>query len=243
MLSTPHPNLRYIQQLKSTQDLYNCKYVSLSKHLKHYTSILLTMESTISLTNQEIVKEVPIKLLSPQNPTPEETIFLSNIDQAVIFPVETLFFFEVPPNKTPASTLPVFDLVRKAVAEVLLVPYYFMAGRLQFNQESNRLELLCNNGGVLFVCAESGLELKDLGNLSLPNSTFHLLIHRPGLYNSLADTPLFTIQAIPSTLEISRKAHRKLNDILVYLLWYEVIRGAVLGQCWIHPFNSRVWCI
>ncbi|KAI8561620.1 hypothetical protein RHMOL_Rhmol04G0354700 [Rhododendron molle] len=173
------------------------------------------MESTISLTNQEIVKEEPIKLFSPQNPTPEETIFLSNIDQAVIFPVETLFFFEVPPNKTPASTLPVFDLVRKAVAEVLLVPYYFMAGRLQFNQERNRLELLCNNGGVLFVCAESRLELKDLGNLSLPNSTFHLLIHRPGLYKSLADTPLFTIQAIPSTLEISRKAHRKLNDILV----------------------------
>lgn len=155
------------------------------------------MESTISLTNQDIVKEDPIKLYSPKNPTPEEeTIFLSNIDQAVIFPVETLFFFEVQPNKTSASTLHVSDLVKKAVAEVLLVPYYFMAGRLQFDQQDNRLELLCNNGGVLFVCAKSRLELSDLGNLSLPNSTFHHLIHRPGLHKSLADTPLFTIQAI-----------------------------------------------
>ncbi|GFZ14003.1 hypothetical protein Acr_24g0001930 [Actinidia rufa] len=113
-----------------------------------------------------------------------ETIFLSNIDQAVGFPVETVFFFQVPPTKA-SSTLNICEVVKRAVAEVLLVPYYFMAGRLNFNHGSNRLELVCNNAGVMFVGATSRLALKDLGNLSLPNASFHRFIHRPGLYKSL----------------------------------------------------------
>ncbi|KAA8548494.1 hypothetical protein F0562_000239 [Nyssa sinensis] len=152
------------------------------------------MEITTSLTDQDVVKKEPVKLLSPKNPTPVETIYLSNIDQAVNFPVETIFFFEVPPNKSSSTTLHISEAVKKAVAEVLLVPYYFMAGRLNFNHGTNRLELLCNNAGVLFVSATSRLKMKDLGNLSLPNSTFDHFIHRPGIYKSLAETALFTIQ-------------------------------------------------
>ncbi|KAK3038976.1 hypothetical protein RJ639_027461 [Escallonia herrerae] len=108
------------------------------------------VQSTISLTNQDILKDDPVELFSPKNPTPVETIYLSNIDQAVTFPVETVFFYEVPPSKS-SSTLDIAEVVKRAVSEVLLVPYYFMAGRLDFNHEINRLELLCNNAGVLFV--------------------------------------------------------------------------------------------
>ncbi|XP_059630168.1 acyltransferase GLAUCE-like [Cornus florida] len=150
--------------------------------------------TTTHLTKDDVVKEEPIKLFSPNTPTPPlETIFLSNIDQAVIFSVETLSFYELPPTKS-TSTLGISDSVKKAVAEVLLVPYYFLAGRLDFNHEANRFELLCNNAGVLFVSATSRLTLKDLGNLSAPNYTFRHFIHRPGLYKSLAETALFTIQ-------------------------------------------------
>ncbi|XVF28346.1 hypothetical protein REPUB_Repub15cG0021800 [Reevesia pubescens] len=148
---------------------------------------------TISITNQDIVKEEPVTLVSPKNPMPVETIFLSNIDQAVTFPVETVFFFDVPQDNT-SSTLDICLRVKQAVADVLLVPYYFMAGRLNFNHETNRLQLLCNNSGVLFASATSRLKLKDLGSLSLPNSTFHHFVHRPGLYKSLDETALFTIQ-------------------------------------------------
>lgn len=153
------------------------------------------MDATISITDQDVVKEEPLKLVSPINPTPLETIFLSNIDQAVTFPVETVFFFELSPSKS-SLTLNVSEKIKKAVAEKLLVPYYFMAGRLNFSRETKRLELLCNNAGVLFVSATSRLKLKDLGNLSLPNSTFHHFIHRPGLYKGLAETALFTVQAM-----------------------------------------------
>ena len=132
---------------------------------------------------------------SVKNSLPVETIFLSNIDQALVFPVETIFFFEVPSNvKNPSSTLNAAERVKEAV-QVLLGPYYFMAGRLNFNQETKRVELLCNNAGVLFVSATSELTLKELGDLSQPNPTFHHLIHRPGLYKGLLETAIFTIQA------------------------------------------------
>ncbi|KAF8401511.1 hypothetical protein HHK36_012451 [Tetracentron sinense] len=147
------------------------------------------MEISVSITNHDVVKEEPVTLVSPENPTPLETIFLSNIDQAVAFPVETVYFFEVSPCRI-SSTLDTSERVKKAVSEVLLIPYYFIAGRLNLNLETNRLELFCNNAGVSFVSATSRLGLKDLGNLSLPNSSFHHLLHRPGRFKSLAETPV-----------------------------------------------------
>ena len=173
------------------------------------------MDITIPITNQDVVKEEPLKLVSPKNQLdPPETIFLSNIDLAVTFPVETLFFFEVPAYMS-YSTLDISQRVKQAVAEVLLVPYYFMAGRLNFNHETGRLQLLCNNAGGLFVSATSRLRLKDIGKLSLPNSTFHHLVHRPGLYKSPAETALFTIQAnalLCSTLLISLLINNHLSQ-------------------------------
>ncbi|XP_031274340.1 omega-hydroxypalmitate O-feruloyl transferase-like [Pistacia vera] len=154
------------------------------------------MEITSSdpMNELDLAKEEPVVLVSPKNPNPIQTIFLSNIDQAVTFPVEKLFFFHSPPNKT-SSTHEIVERVKESVAEVLLVPYYFMAGRLHMNLETSRLEILCNNAGVLFVAAKSKLMSKDLGDLSVPNSTtFHHFVHRPGLDKSLAETALFTIQ-------------------------------------------------
>ncbi|XP_057958443.1 acyltransferase GLAUCE-like [Malania oleifera] len=152
------------------------------------------MEETNFLVEPQVVaKAEPQSLFSPKNPSPAEKLFLSNIDQAVTFPVEIVFFFEVEPEMS-ASTVGIAERVKRAVAEVLLVPYYFMAGRLNFNSETGRLELLCNNAGVDFVSAASGLRLKDLGKLFLPNPSFSHFVHRPGLFKSPADTPLLTIQ-------------------------------------------------
>ncbi|KAL3634598.1 hypothetical protein CASFOL_021652 [Castilleja foliolosa] len=150
--------------------------------------------TTISITDQELVKQDPITLYSPSNPIPIETIFLSNIDQTVTFPVETVFFYEAKPNMAYASTATIAGKLKKAVEEVLLIPYYFLAGRLSFNDETKRLELVCNNAGALFMTAKARFELKDLGNLAEPNPSFHRFVHRPGLYKSLAETAVFTIQ-------------------------------------------------
>jgi len=71
-----------------------------------------------------------------------------------------------------------------------------MAGRLSFNLETKRLELVCNNAGVLFVGKIK--RLKELGNLSLQNPSFQQLIHRTEGFKGLADTPVFTIQVCSS---------------------------------------------
>ncbi|XP_042516246.1 omega-hydroxypalmitate O-feruloyl transferase-like [Macadamia integrifolia] len=151
------------------------------------------METTITITSQDVTKEEPETLVSPKNPKPLQTFFLSNIDQAVCFPVETVFFFEGLPCGF-LSTLDVAERVKRSVSELLLIPYYFMAGRLNFNVETDRLELICNNAGVVFVSATSRLALKDLGDLSLPNPSFHHLIHQPDLSKSLLEKPLLTMQ-------------------------------------------------
>ncbi|XP_077217697.1 acyltransferase GLAUCE-like [Tasmannia lanceolata] len=151
------------------------------------------MEITVMITDQQVQKEQPIMLTSPQNPTPIETVFLSNIDQTVAFPVETIFFYEVSPSRK-TSALDILEMMKKSVAEVLLRPYYFMAGRLNFNLQTNRLDLICNNAGILLVGATSSLSLKDLGNVSIPNPSFKHLIFRTDGYKNLIETPLLTIQ-------------------------------------------------
>ncbi|KAL2506901.1 HXXXD-type acyl-transferase family protein [Abeliophyllum distichum] len=123
--------------------------------------------NTISLSDKDLVKEEPVFLVSSSNPEPVKTIFLSNIDQTVTFPVETVFFFEV---SSSYSTLKIAELVKKAVEEVLLIPYYFMAGRLKLNDENKRLELLCNNAGVLFVTRF------ECGGFSLGFMTNHAIL-------------------------------------------------------------------
>lgn len=152
------------------------------------------MESRILIKDQDIEKEEPITLVSPRNPTPVQTHFLSNLDQTVAFPVETLFFFRPSPGER--TSIDILEKVKKSVSDVLLIPYYFMAGRLNLNIQSNRLELVCNNAGALFVGARSRLGLKDLGNVALPNPSFWRLLLRIDGFMKLSETPLLTIQAI-----------------------------------------------
>ncbi|URE22669.1 Omega-hydroxypalmitate O-feruloyl [Musa troglodytarum] len=123
-----------------------------------------------------------------------KTIYLSNIDQTAAFPVETIFFYEMPPDDAAAVTSDVVERVKSSVSDVLLIPYYFMAGRLNFNLETKRLELLCNNAGALFVGATSRRSLEELGNLSAPNPSFQHLILRTDGFSGPNETPIFTIQ-------------------------------------------------
>ncbi|KAK9665900.1 hypothetical protein RND81_14G144500 [Saponaria officinalis] len=148
--------------------------------------------TTIVLTENDVEKYEIIILVSPKKSIPPEVIFLSNIDQAVTFPIETLYFFQVNKDKR-SSTSDIANKVKKATCELLL-PYYFMAGRLSFNNNTHKLELVCNNAGIPFVSAKSKLMLSDLGDLSLPNPTFGYFIHRPKVYGSLDERPLLTIQ-------------------------------------------------
>lgn len=194
-----HANMQKERVDFVTLEIYNLVHGifhhSKSEPLREHSHHLLSssMEATFLLTEQDIMKEVPVTLVSPRHPMPAEIVFLSNIDQTVAFPVETVFFYEAPSGDA-TLTSDIIDRVQRSVSEVLLIHYYFMAGRLNFNLETRRLELVCNNAGVLFVGAQSNRRLKELGNLSLPNPSFHHLILRTEGFKSLADTPIFTVQ-------------------------------------------------
>uniref|UniRef100_A0A1D1Y4U8 Omega-hydroxypalmitate O-feruloyl transferase n=1 Tax=Anthurium amnicola TaxID=1678845 RepID=A0A1D1Y4U8_9ARAE len=151
------------------------------------------METTsLQITDQDVEKGEVEVLVSFRNPTPVETVYLSNIDQTVAFPVETIFFFGASPG---GQTQGVAERVKKSVSEVLLGTYYFMAGRLNLNPESRRLELVCNNAGVPFAAATSRLRIEDLGDVTLPNPSFQRLILRTGdEFGGLSETPVFTVQ-------------------------------------------------
>ncbi|KAG0487002.1 hypothetical protein HPP92_009097 [Vanilla planifolia] len=147
----------------------------------------------VYLSEKNIKKSETITLFSPRNPTPMQVVYLSNIDQTVAFHVETAFFYEVPEGNE-ADTSDIIEQVKRAVSEVLLIPYYFMAGRLSFNLHENRLELVCNNKGVQFVGATSNLTLKELGDLTHPNPSFKHLVPLIMGSKNLDDIPLFSIQ-------------------------------------------------
>ncbi|XP_074286152.1 acyltransferase GLAUCE-like [Silene latifolia] len=150
------------------------------------------METNVIVIDKDVETDEIVTLISPKDLVPPEIIFLSNIDQAVTFPVETLYFFQVEEDKK-APTNDIAEKVKKATCE-LLIPYYFMAGRLKFNGDLHKLELVCNNVGIPFVSASSKLMLSDLGDLSLPNPTFGYFIHRPNVYGKLDERPLLTIK-------------------------------------------------
>ncbi|RWW57893.1 hypothetical protein BHE74_00035278 [Ensete ventricosum] len=150
-------------------------------------------EIAVPLTELDVERGETCTLLSPSNPMPMKTIHLSNIDQTAAFPVETVFFYGTTPDGAE-STFDIIERVKRSVSEELMVPYYFMAGRVHFNVETKRLELVCNNAGALFAGATSKLSLKEVGDLSAPNPSFQRLVLRAEEFGSLPKTPIFTIQ-------------------------------------------------
>lgn len=139
------------------------------------------------------------ELIFPSEPTPcsNGVMFLSNLDQVVLYPIETVYFFPVSEaeeaNSPVGSTMCVVEKLREALQK-LLVPYYFMGGRLRLNTELYRLELQCNDAGALFAGASAGVTLAEVGDFTYPNPGFRSLVLQIQDPTSLADLPLTTVQ-------------------------------------------------
>ncbi|KAG8371816.1 hypothetical protein BUALT_Bualt12G0002500 [Buddleja alternifolia] len=121
----------------------------------------------LKITFQESTLVFP----SQQTPDQKKSIFLSNIDQILNYNVPTVYFF--PANKDFPPEIVSKRL--KMALEKVLVTYDFMAGRLQLNQESGRLEIDCNAAGTGFVVASSEFSLDEIGDLVCPNLGFRQL--------------------------------------------------------------------
>ncbi|KAL2654265.1 hypothetical protein R1flu_022393 [Riccia fluitans] len=131
-----------------------------------------------------------VEIIVPAGDTPNERLFLSNTDQVLVIPVETVYFYPANPAR-PADGL--VQTLKDALAKVL-VTYHIMAGRLAMNEEDQRLEIDCNRKGAEFTHYESALSLSDLGDVTMPNPAFRALV--PTKFNATVvyELPLLAIQ-------------------------------------------------
>jgi omega-hydroxypalmitate O-feruloyl transferase len=159
-----------------------------------------TLESAES-TKSLVVKVNKVWMVYPQQPTKEEVIYMSNIDRMVQYPVELFFIY--PPNPCKSSE-GIFDVLREAMAK-LLVPYHFMAGRFKLNKkDGGRLDIACNRQGATFIAASTESTVHDLGDI------FHNL--NPALRQVLP-APLPDVEDIDGPLlmiQVKSNCHRTL---------------------------------
>ncbi|XXG62210.1 hypothetical protein AAC387_Pa05g0620 [Persea americana] len=150
---------------------------------------------TISQECNPIVHDLRVSIhrsstVYPSGPSDGRSMFLSNIDQVLNFDVETIHFFAANPD-FPAEA--VGEMLEEAVGR-LLVAYDFLAGRLKYNLEEERLEIECNGAGVGFSVGSSELELEEIGDLVFPNPAFRQLVAKKSDKLGMEDRPLMHFQ-------------------------------------------------
>ncbi|XVE90690.1 hypothetical protein DITRI_Ditri20bG0097100 [Diplodiscus trichospermus] len=131
-----------------------------------------------------------VSLVFPSQQTERKSMFLSNIDKVLNFPVQTVHFF--PSHKDFPPRL-VTEKLKTAIAK-LLVPYDFLAGRLRTNPETGWLEIDCNSAGIGFAEATSEYTLDSIGDLVYPNPAFGQLIYKTMDNLEQDDQPLCIVQ-------------------------------------------------
>ncbi|KAI5064285.1 hypothetical protein GOP47_0020955 [Adiantum capillus-veneris] len=133
------------------------------------------------------VKVQEPELIAPEVPTESQVYFLTNLDQNIAVIVQTVYFFEANPEK--AGDDPV-KTIRDALRKVL-VHYYPLAGRLGISPEG-KLNVHCNDEGVIFVAAEADTVVSSLGDIAKPDNTRlgKLVYQVPGARNILEMPPV-----------------------------------------------------
>ncbi|KAL4282476.1 hypothetical protein GQ457_16G013590 [Hibiscus cannabinus] len=123
-------------------------------------------------------------LISPNAPTPNHPLYLSNLDDQTFlrFSIKYLFLF----RKAVAP-----DLLKYSLAKVL-VDYYPLAGRLTTSTlRDHKLQIDCNAQGAVFADAFMDITSDDFLQLSRkPNRSWRKLLYRVEVHSFLDIPPL-----------------------------------------------------
>ncbi|TYJ31600.1 hypothetical protein E1A91_A06G210900v1 [Gossypium mustelinum] len=139
------------------------------------------IEMEISIKESTIVRPV-------EEYTPRGSLWNSNLDLLVVRShVPTVYFYK------PNGCSDFFDTGRlKEALSKVLVPFYPIAGRLG-HDENGRLEITCNDEGVLFVEAETSSVLEDLiGNGDFTDNSH--LVPKVDYSGGISSYPLLVLQ-------------------------------------------------
>jgi hypothetical protein len=109
----------------------------------------------------------PPELVAPNGPTPQQSLYLSNIDDQLGLRLQApLLLFYRGDSSTKKNDEDPVKVIREALAKVL-VHYYPFAGRLR-ETDNGKLRVDCTGEGILFAEADANVSLEDFGDLYPP---------------------------------------------------------------------------
>ncbi|KAL3840287.1 hypothetical protein ACJIZ3_024878 [Penstemon smallii] len=134
-------------------------------------------------------------LIRPSSPTPNHTLYLSNLDDQTFlrFSIKYLYLFRKSVNST--------ETLKESLSRVL-VHYYPLAGRLRRSRgndddddDDKKLQVECNGEGAVFAEAKMDLTAeKFLEFARKPNKTFRKLMYRAEAPAGFLDIPPLVVQ-------------------------------------------------
>lgn len=147
-------------------------------------------------------------IVRPKTLQPPKLLNLSNLDRQCPALMYLVFFYKPPLSnnfsKNEISLGRVFDSLRLDLEETLSV-WHPAAGRLSLNQEDGKLDLWCNNEGVVLAEAVAQVKVSELGDLSQYNEFFEKLVYKPDFDGNLSKMPLVVAQvSVLNLLSCSR---------------------------------------
>uniref|UniRef100_A0A0D9XSC7 Omega-hydroxypalmitate O-feruloyl transferase n=1 Tax=Leersia perrieri TaxID=77586 RepID=A0A0D9XSC7_9ORYZ len=187
------------------------------------------------------VKRGEPELVAPAEATPTgEKYYLSNLDQNIAVIVQTVYCYK------PAAAAGEDDAVavlRDALAKVL-VHYHPLAGRLTISAEM-KLAVELTGDGAVFVAADAGCDLADVGDLTKPDPTKlgQLVYSVPGAKNILEMPPMtaqvtrFKCGGFALGLAMNHCMFDGIGAMEFVNSWAETARGA--AELTVPPFLDR----
>ena len=129
-------------------------------------------------------------VVKPAEKTPRQSLWLSDLD--LLYDEGRGVFLYVYKSNGATSFFN-SALLKEALAKVL-VPYYPIAGRLRHGDVDGRLEINCNEQGVLFIVAESSSVIDDIGDLMTSPELRRLAPQAPDYSAGISSFPLLVFQ-------------------------------------------------
>ncbi|XP_050215145.2 shikimate O-hydroxycinnamoyltransferase-like [Mercurialis annua] len=173
------------------------------------------------------IKIINSTMIRAAQETPSQFLWLSNLDLLhEKNNVPTVYLYNKSTN---------FDAkVLKDAMSKVLVQFYPVAGRLG-RDENGRLEINCNNEGVMFIEAETNSTIDDLGDLML-NLKIPQLIPTVDYSTGISSFLLFVVQVTKFTcggVSLGIRFHHVLGDGTAALnfinTWCDAARGLPIG--------------
>ncbi|KAI9169578.1 hypothetical protein LWI28_014315 [Acer negundo] len=129
--------------------------------------------------------------LKPCQQSDRKTVELSGLDRVSPAILYTIFFYKSQQLKNEAENH--VERAKKSLQKVL-ISWYPAAGRFKFNETTGKLEIDCNDEGVIFVSAVTGSKLEELACLHEYKPCYEKLVPKLPQANHISENPLVVVQ-------------------------------------------------